>query len=77
MSDWVTQSFSELVNGWGSVVVSRCCEKLVDEAGDSSGTPAVERRYRATANEDSDWEDVMCPIVICEVYRTERAYPYL
>jgi hypothetical protein len=37
--------------------VSRCCEKLVAEAGDSSGTQwkgksAVKRRHRATASED-------------------------
>jgi hypothetical protein len=29
---------SELEVCWGSVVVSCCCEKLVLEAGDSSGT---------------------------------------
>jgi hypothetical protein len=28
----------ELVNCWGSNIVSHCCEKLVTEAGDSMGT---------------------------------------
>jgi hypothetical protein len=28
----------ELDNHWGSAVVSSCCEKLVAEVGDSSGT---------------------------------------
>jgi hypothetical protein len=29
---------SELEDCWGSVIVSCCCEKLVGEAGESSGT---------------------------------------
>jgi hypothetical protein len=32
------RSCSELDNCWGSVIVSFCCEKLVAEAGDRSGT---------------------------------------
>jgi hypothetical protein len=34
VGEWV----SELVNRWGLVAVSCCCEKLVAEVGDSSGT---------------------------------------
>jgi hypothetical protein len=33
-----SQLGGDLDSRWGSVVVSCCCEKLVDEAGDSSGT---------------------------------------
>jgi hypothetical protein len=45
--------------------VSCCCEKLVAEAGDSSGTQkkgmsAVESRYRATASEDVTVDTSMC-----------------
>jgi hypothetical protein len=38
VSRFVSDQVSELEDCWGSVVVSCCCEKLVDEAGDSSGT---------------------------------------
>jgi hypothetical protein len=43
---------SELDNRWGSVIVSCCFEKLVTEAGSSSGTFAIVSRYQATAAED-------------------------
>jgi hypothetical protein len=36
--DKLVSGVSELDTCWGSVVVSCCCEKLVAEAGDSSGT---------------------------------------
>jgi hypothetical protein len=38
VSGWVSRSVSSSENCWGSVVVSCCCEKLVAEARDSSGT---------------------------------------
>jgi hypothetical protein len=53
--------------------VSCCCEKLVAEAGDSSGTQrrgttaveaATKQRLVKTV---TDWEDLVCPIVICEL----------
>jgi hypothetical protein len=34
----VGELVSQLDNCWGSAVVSSCCEKLVAEAKDSSGT---------------------------------------
>jgi hypothetical protein len=47
-------------------------EKLVAEAGESSGTSAVESRYQATASED--WEDFLCALVtvIYGVYSSVR-----
>jgi hypothetical protein len=52
--------------------VSCCCEKMVTEAVDSSGTQgkgksAVGSRYRATANEDVTVDANMCVIVNCNV----------
>jgi hypothetical protein len=40
------ESVGELDNRWVVVIVSCYCEKLVDEAGDSSGTQRKENRLR-------------------------------
>jgi hypothetical protein len=56
--------------------VSSCCEKLVDEAGDSTGTQrretsSVESRYHAATGKDTaDWEDLVRAVVngrVCEL----------
>jgi hypothetical protein len=62
----------ELDNLWVSAVVSCCCEKLVAEAGDSSGTQRkgnVRRcsRYQATASEDVTVDTSVCITVNCNV----------
>jgi hypothetical protein len=66
--DFERHSVSQSENCCGSVFVSYCCEKLVVEVGDSSGTQKKGNvRYQATASEDwTAWEN----LVICEVCRT-------
>jgi hypothetical protein len=56
--DWTGLLQSD--NHWGSAVVSCCCQKLVAEAGDSSGTDVS--RYQATAREEYNRlrEDLAC-----------------
>jgi hypothetical protein len=48
----------------GSVIVSCCCEKLVAEAGDSSGTPRRNIRHWKLLPSNSS-EDVAVDIRVC------------
>jgi hypothetical protein len=72
---------SQLENRWGSDVVSCCCEKLVAEAGDSSGTQRKGnvRCWKPLpsngASEDCNrLRRLVCPVVAYEVCRTMRVY---
>jgi hypothetical protein len=68
VGEWV----SELDNRWGSIVVSCCCEKLVAEAvgrGTSTFEAATKQRLLKTV---TVWQNLVCPIMICEMCKTVR-----
>jgi hypothetical protein len=57
VSQWIGELVRELLE--------LSCEKLVAEVPDSSGTSAVESRYRATATEDCRYSD-LCSVQLSE-----------
>jgi hypothetical protein len=71
---------SELYNRCGSVVVSSCYENLVAETRgqfrnpeDGESPPLETATKQRLVKTVTDWEDIVCPIVMCEVCRTVTA----